>query len=494
MAWSPVANIKGPQGDPGPTGPQGTTGPQGPQGVKGDTGAQGATGSQGPAGTPGEVWFSGSGAPGGTTGAVNDWYLNTATGDVYEKTGASTWTLRGNIKGPTGLTGADGAPGEKWFTGSGVPAGSLTGSVVGDWYLNSANGDYYEKTAVSTWTLRGNLTGPQGPAGTINPAIDQQFTASQSFRVTDASTGVTNVITISHNTTGLPAANMGPGILFQAETDSVVDRTQGQIASGWSDVIDATRTAFIELKAVLNGVLHTTGQGLKLWGSRGLTLNRNTDPTQGFFDVSGGFKIGGAALNATHLAGAAGVPGYKVASDGSIYDAYPSGLINGSSSAQSAGGFSSDTYIAGSVVPIAAGDLKVGGWYRARFHITKTAFGSAAPVLTFRIGTAGTVSDAAILTFTLAAGTAVVDTGFVELLVNIRAVGASAIVAGVLIVSHNLTNTGLWNSGSISVVIGGVTVSSAFNSTTATKLGMSWNGGLSAQHTIAICQAELHQP
>jgi len=193
---------QGPIGNTGPQGPIGNTGAQGPQGVKGDTGLtgsqgpQGATGSQGPAGTAGEKWFSGAGAPATATGAIADWYLDTANGDIYEKTGASAWTLRGNIKGPQGATGATGSQGpigntgaqgpqgatgsqgpqgatgsqgpagtagEKWFTGAGAPSGA-TGSVA-DWYLDSSNGDYYEKTGASAWTLRGNLKGPQGTTG-----------------------------------------------------------------------------------------------------------------------------------------------------------------------------------------------------------------------------------------------------------------------------------------------------------------------------------------
>ena len=203
MAWEPKGNIKGPQGIAGPPGAQGSQGPQGdtgaqgpqgiqgPQGVKGDKGDPGATGSQGPAGTPGEVWFTGTAAPGSGLGIVGDWFLVSTTGDYYEKTGASTWTLRGNLKGPqgiqgtqgpqgntgsqgpqgnTGPAGADGAPGEKWFTGSGAPSGTLAGSIVGDWYLRTDTGDYYEKTGSTTWTLRGNLTGPQGATGTQGPA------------------------------------------------------------------------------------------------------------------------------------------------------------------------------------------------------------------------------------------------------------------------------------------------------------------------------------
>ena len=125
------------------------------------------TGPAGTAGTPGEKWFSGTGAPAGGTGIIGDWYLNDANGDVYEKTGASAWTLRDNLTGPQGVQGNPGTPGvvgSKWYSGTGAPAGGT--GVVGDWYLNDTNGDVYEKTGASTWTLRDNLTGPTGTQGT----------------------------------------------------------------------------------------------------------------------------------------------------------------------------------------------------------------------------------------------------------------------------------------------------------------------------------------
>lgn len=72
--------------------------------------------------------------------------------------------------GPIGPAGPTGAAGEKWFTGAGAPAGGLSGSVVGDWYLDSTNGDYYEKTGTSAWTLRGNLKGATGATGATGAA------------------------------------------------------------------------------------------------------------------------------------------------------------------------------------------------------------------------------------------------------------------------------------------------------------------------------------
>ncbi len=60
-------------------------------------------------GTNGSQILYGSGAPSNGAGAVNDTYINTANGDMYKKTGASTWTFQLNIKGAAGATGASGA-------------------------------------------------------------------------------------------------------------------------------------------------------------------------------------------------------------------------------------------------------------------------------------------------------------------------------------------------------------------------------------------------
>lgn len=80
-----------------------------------------------PAGT-GSTWRSGIGAPGTALGKVGDWYLNTSTGDYSEKTAATTWTPRGNLTGPTGPPGASTAP-EATPTVTGTVR--LTGDLAG---------------------------------------------------------------------------------------------------------------------------------------------------------------------------------------------------------------------------------------------------------------------------------------------------------------------------------------------------------------------------
>lgn len=95
-------------------------GATGATGATGAAGATGATGSTGAAGTNGSTWFSGSGAPGGGTGVDGDYYYRTSNGDIYLKS-AGSWSVIGNITGPTGATGSTGA------TGAGVPTGGTTG-------------------------------------------------------------------------------------------------------------------------------------------------------------------------------------------------------------------------------------------------------------------------------------------------------------------------------------------------------------------------------
>lgn len=50
----------------------------------------------------------------------------------------------------------------RWFTGAAVPGAGL--GEDGDFYLQSAGGDYFEKAA-GEWLFRGNLRGPAGPSG-----------------------------------------------------------------------------------------------------------------------------------------------------------------------------------------------------------------------------------------------------------------------------------------------------------------------------------------
>lgn len=82
--------------------------------LKGDTGAAGTNGTNG---TNGKTWYNSAGSPDAGTGVVGDMHLNTTNYDISEKTGASTWTVKGNLKGPQGIPGPSvqvGANGNYW--------------------------------------------------------------------------------------------------------------------------------------------------------------------------------------------------------------------------------------------------------------------------------------------------------------------------------------------------------------------------------------------
>lgn len=66
--------------------------------------------NQGKPGKPGSTWFNSVGVPLNTTGIKDDFCIDGSTGNVYKK-GASTWSLIGNIQGPQGIQGPSGSAG-----------------------------------------------------------------------------------------------------------------------------------------------------------------------------------------------------------------------------------------------------------------------------------------------------------------------------------------------------------------------------------------------
>lgn len=142
MPWGQIANIRGPQGDPGPAGQDGA-------GVE----------IAGSVATYGDL-------PGALGSAdAGDGYLVNADGLLYVWDGTafppdgSGVQFRGpqgdqGIQGPQGDPGPAGDPGaqgdpgvrgSQWFTGSGAPT-TIVGSLPGDFYLDVTDGTVYELT------------------------------------------------------------------------------------------------------------------------------------------------------------------------------------------------------------------------------------------------------------------------------------------------------------------------------------------------------------
>lgn len=178
--------------------------------------------------------------------------------------------------------------------------------------------------------------------------------------------------------------------------------------------------------------------------------------------------------------------------DAGVITYYPMRIANASAATVS-GAYASDTYLAGSSIVIPkAGDWVALETYRCTFDMEKTAAGTAALAITVRMGTLGTVADAAILALTFAAGTAAADLGRFVVEVTFRTVGSgtSAVIAGMVTCSHHLAATGLISTGASGTGIVKGT-SAGFDSTTQTVIGLSVNGGTSFSGTNTLVQAEL---
>jgi hypothetical protein len=167
---------------------------------------------------------------------------------------------------------------------------------------------------------------------------------------------------------------------------------------------------------------------------------------------------------------------------------YGTGLLMNYSTAAQGAGFASDTYLTGSNILLPNGLPKVGTKYRCKFDVSKTAAGTATPIIQIRIGTAGTTADTSRCSFTFGAGTAATDVGTFEVTGVFRTVGSgtSAVLQG----RCELTN--LASTGLASTVKGVQTTSSGFDSTVANSIiGLSVNGGTSAAWTVQLVEAEL---
>jgi len=170
----------------------------------------------------------------------------------------------------------------------------------------------------------------------------------------------------------------------------------------------------------------------------------------------------------------------------------PTPKIVGSSAANQTG-FAADTYLTGSRLLFPPGGPLAGAQYRCIFDMVKTAAGVATPIITVRVGTAGTTADTSRAAMTFAVGTAVVDSGIFEVLVHFRTIGsgAAAVLAAVTSLRHALAATGLTTTGAsghgqIANVGGG------FDSTAVNLgIGVSFNGGTSFSGTCTLIQAQL---
>jgi hypothetical protein len=348
---------------------------------------------------------------------------------------------------------------------------------------------------------------------------------------------------IGHNVVGTPGSLFGTGIMLNAEDSTTNDVNIGELQAFWqgtpthgsarsdfafrlnnsaaalsvaafihgNGIIDATSGYQINNSSAASGKI-LQGDGIKFatstptWptaaGSSGVIVQSNganlttSAPTWPTASGTSGVIV---QSNGTNLITstptwptAAGAVGYTVRSDATNFASFPAQLINSSTASQSPS--TSDVYLTGSNIVVTAGDMKAKGQYKCVFDMTKSA-GTGAIVITLRVGTAGSTSDPAIQTYTFGAGTSVADTGIFEVIATWRTVGSgtSAVMQGICRGTHQLATTGLFNNAGGWVLIGSPSPSSGFNSSTATNIGLSFNGSTAFAGTTTLVQAQLQQ-
>lgn len=277
-------------------------------------------------------------------------------------------------------------------------------SLVG----RGAIGNITNMTIASPLLLSGTALG-------LNAAVDLAMTVPQSITNTDSETGgaSTPVLTLIHQTTGTPANVLGTPLAFNCETSSVASREQGRIATGWSDVNDATRTAYMDFLLVNNAAL--PANKMRLFPSGGLSVNHTTDPGAGYVSANTGFKIGTTdifpvttARAGTPTLGSAGMALYKNTATSYDYSwkqpvHYQGGSVN---TAGTASATAVHAGLAGSITPGVTGRLMI--------IISGYAQNSTAGLYTaingIRYGTGTAPAHGAAQTGTLATGSAAAAT------------------------------------------------------------------------------------
>ena len=165
-----------------------------------------------------------------------------------------------------------------------------------------------------------------------------------------------------------------------------------------------------------------------------------------------------------------------------------SGRYYNNSTANQGAGFNADTYVAGSNILIPAQRPRAGTIFTCEISGSKTAAGTATPIVYLRYGINATTADTAICTHTFSAGTAATD----QFRLRIRALYRTAGSGTSAVVQSHCEAISQPTTGFSSLLKGIWVTSAGHDSTTAnTYLGVSINGGASAAWTIYQVIAKL---
>ena len=237
----------------------------------------------------------------------------------------------------------------------------------------------------------------------------------------------------------------------------------------------------------------TTATTTTIVGSPGASTTRNVKS----FRVSNNHATNSSAVTIRHTDGTTVIPlesvtlapgeaivyhdatGLRVLGANGVERANTGGTVNTGFALTNVTASAADTYVGGF---LAANRIQAGSCVTWKITVSKTAAGTAAPVFTFRTGTAGSTADTSRVALTSPfAQTAVTDTGVIEAWAIIRTHGSSGVLAAGYQINHALATTGL----GVQPAYGQSGTSATFDTTAAGLIiGLSINPGTSGVWTI----------
>lgn len=132
-----------------------------PKGDPGDTGPRGYS------------VLSGAGAPGSGVGENGDYYIDIASSDrtFYGPKAFGEWPAGVSLRGPSGDTGDPGADANTILSGTGSPGGGT--GANGDFYIDLATLQFYGPKVGGVWGAGTSLIGPTGPGSgdVVGPSL-----------------------------------------------------------------------------------------------------------------------------------------------------------------------------------------------------------------------------------------------------------------------------------------------------------------------------------
>jgi hypothetical protein len=281
-----------------------------------------------------------------------------------------------------------------WIAVGGAQTITLTGDVTGS-----------GTTSINCQIAAGVITATEIAANAIgasemNNTQDMGMQALQTIKLsTSATSDVQTCFGVYRNSTGTPLAGLGSRIELGAKSSTTNDRGQCLISSRWLDPTDATRSAYMELFCSQGDGLYGTSV-LKLWPSKGVSINGAADPGAGYINTpsAGGYKINGVIANVP----TGGTTGQYLKKNSSTnYDCSwdQHSYVQGTQVSVTAGTTSTAGVMAGlpgSITPSTTGRVM----FIVSGYLTSSSAGAFACIVSMRYGTGSAPSHGAAATGT----------------------------------------------------------------------------------------------